>query len=275
MGWPVGHSVSPAMHNAAFAALGLSWRYEPLAVPPEDLAHAVERLAAEGWRGANVTVPHKEAVVGLLDDVDGPARTIGAVNTIVTRQGGLVGANTDAPGAMEALRQGGFEPAGRRALVLGAGGAARAVVYGLLSAGCGVTVHNRTPERAAMLARDLGGVGPPVVTASNLADLDLGAFDLLVNATSAGMAPHVAASPWPEALPLLAQWTVFDLVYNPAETRLLARARAAGARVVEGLPMLVQQGALAFRLWTGATAPVGVMDAAARHALELMSLKRP
>jgi shikimate dehydrogenase len=255
------------MHNAAFAALGLAWRYELLPVPPEELAQAVEMLEAEGWRGANVTVPHKEAVIGLLDDVDGTARAIGAVNTIVARKGDLVGTNTDAAGAMEALRAGGFEPAGRRALVLGAGGAARAVVHGLVGAGCGVTVHNRTPERAAVVARDVGTVGRPVVAATSLADLDLDAFDLLVNATAVGMAPHGDASPWPEALPLPVRWTVFDLVYNPAETRLLARARMAGARVVGGLPMLVQQGALAFQLWTGEPAPVDVMYAAARQAL--------
>ena len=270
IGWPVAHSVSPAMHNAAFEKLGMAWHYCLLAVPSEGLGQAVRRLKTEGWRGANVTVPYKEATVGLLDETDGTARAIGAVNTIVVQEGRLLGTNTDAAGATEALRAAGFEPAGRQALVLGAGGAARAVVHGLLSAGCQVTVHNRTAARAQALARDVGQGRPSVLVAGRLADLALDTFDLLVNATLVGMAPRAEASPWPEDLSLPVHWIVFDLVYNPPETRLLARARAAGARVLCGLPMLVHQGALAFRLWTGEPPPLEVMDLAARRALASM-----
>jgi shikimate dehydrogenase len=165
------------------------------------------------------------------------------------------------------LRAGGFEPAGRRALVLGAGGGARAVVYALGRAGCAVALHNRTALRAGALAREFDALGLPVTPVAGLGRLDLDAFDLLVNATSVGMAPGVDASPWPDALPLPAHWSVYDLVYNPAQTRLLARAEDAGARAIGGLSMLVHQGALAFRLWTGEPAPVDIMHAAAREAL--------
>jgi shikimate dehydrogenase len=273
IGWPVGHSVSPAMHNAAFERLGLDWRYELLPVPPGELDRAMGMLRAGAWRGANVTVPHKQAVLGLLDEVDATARTVGAVNTILVREGRLVGTNTDVEGAMLSLRGVGFDPAGRRALVLGAGGAARAVVHGLAGAGCQVTIHNRAAARALDLAHQMSTAGRPVAAAATLEELDLDAFDLLVNATPAGMAPRAETSPWPEGLPLPGQWTVFDLVYNPAETRLLARARVAGARLLGGLPMLVYQGALAFELWTGIKPPVDVMYAAARRALASMGME--
>jgi len=268
LGWPVAHSVSPAMQNAAFQALGLPWRYELLPVPPDELATAVAGLEGRGFRGANVTVPHKEAALALVDEADADGRAIGAVNTLVRRGGGWLGANTDAAGFLAALREGGFEPAGRRALVLGAGGAARAVVYALGQAGCAVIIHNRTAERAVRLCADLGaGVAAPLAVAPSLTGLDLDAMDLLVNATPLGQWPAADALPWPRSLPLPAHWTVFDLVYNPVETRLLARARAAGATPVDGLEMLVHQGARSFRLWTGREAPLEVMRAAARQAV--------
>jgi shikimate dehydrogenase len=264
IGWPVEHSVSPAMHNAAFGALDLPWRYTLLPAPPGEVRAALARLKAQGYRGANVTVPHKQAVMPHLDEIAGAARAVGAVNTIVARRGRLVGHNTDAGGFLAALREGGFEPAGKHALVLGAGGAARAVIYALTQTGCAVAVHNRTARRAAELIRTLD---VPARLVDDLAEIESEAFDLLVNATSVGMAPHVDASPWPAALPLPARWTVYDLVYNPAETRLLARARAAGATAIGGLGMLVHQGALAFELWTGHPPPVEVMRAAAQNAL--------
>jgi shikimate dehydrogenase len=268
LGWPVAHSVSPAMQDAAFRALGLPRRYELLPVPPDELPTAVAGLAARGYRGANVTVPHKETVLALLDGVEETARAIGAVNTLVWRDGGWLGTNTDAAGFLAALRRAGFEAAGRRALVLGAGGAARAVVYALGQADCAAVVYNRTAERARRLVRELAPSGAAKATVVDSLDgLDLDGLDLLVNATPLGQWPQAGASPWPEALPLPAHWTVFDLVYNPAETRLLARAGAAGAMAVEGLEMLVQQGALSFKLWTGREAPVDVMRAAARRAL--------
>jgi shikimate dehydrogenase len=272
IGWPVEHSISPAMHNAAFEVLGLDWHYSLLPTPPGEVESMLAGLREQGFQGANVTLPHKQAVMPHLDKVDGVAQAIGAVNTIVVQEGRLLGCNTDGDGFLAALRAAGFEPADRRALVLGAGGAARAVVYALAQAGCALTLCNRTVERAGQLVRDMLTIGvrapvSPVPAMTSLANLDLGSFDLLVNATSIGMEPRRDASPWPDGLPVPAHWTVFDLVYNPAETRLLARTRAAGATPIGGLGMLIYQGALAFELWTGHPPPVQVMRVAAEQAL--------
>jgi shikimate dehydrogenase len=283
------------MQNAAFEALGLQWRYVLLPTPPDEVGTAVSDLRRGSYAGANVTVPHKQVVMDLLDEISVAAQSIRAVNTILVQKaqagrgrpagsepepaGGdarpplwLVGHNTDGDGFLAALTEAGFETGGRRALVLGAGGGARAVVHALVRAGCSVMIYNRTVERAAQLAYDLQGAGrgTPVTWLPDTAALAaLGAADieLLVNTTPVGMWPDVEASPWPEALPLAPRWTVFDLVYNPIETRLLFRARAAGARAIGGLGMLVHQGALAFELWTGRPAPVAVMRAAAEQAL--------
>ena len=267
IGWPVEHSVSPAMQNAAFEARGLPWRYRLLPTPPGEVGAALARLRSEGYRGANVTVPHKQAVMPFLDEISDVARSIGAVNTLVLREGRWEGHNTDAQGFLAALRVEGCQPEGQRALVLGAGGGARSAVYALAQVGCEVTIYNRTVSRALALAADMARLGRSVSAVAALDELDLRTFGLLVNATSVGMWPDVDASPWPAMLPLPGQWTVFDLVYNPTETRLLAQARAAGATTIGGLGMLVYQGALAFELWTGREAPVEVMRAAARQAL--------
>jgi shikimate dehydrogenase len=272
-GWPVEHSVSPAMHNAAFDALGLPWRYTLLPTPPGRIKKALTKLKAQGYRGANVTVPHKQAVMPHLDTISDDARAIGAVNTIVVQEGHLIGHNTDGDGFLAALLESGCAPSDRCALVLGAGGAARAVVYALAQAGCAVAIHNRTVQRAAQLAHHMRNVGihAPVTwvpITANLSDLDLTQFDLLVNATSVGMWPQADASPWPEMLPMPAHWTVFDLVYNPTETRLLAQAHAAGATAVGGLGMLVYQGAMAFEQWTGHSAPIETMRTAVQEALK-------
>jgi shikimate dehydrogenase len=280
IGWPVEHSLSPAMHNAAFEALGLNWHYVPLPVAPGRVEAALRGLEALGFRGANVTVPHKLAVVPLLDGVAGDARALGAVNTLDVRRGEDGGAittghNTDARGFVGALRAGGFEPAGGgRAVVVGAGGAARSVVYGLLAGGMNeVAVLNRTPERAHALVADLAGHVPDGVllrgvrlTVETLVESARGA-DLLVNATTLGMWPRVEGSIWPEAVSLPAHLTVFDLVYNPLETRFLGQARRAGARAIDGLGMLVGQGAIAFSLWTGA-GPLSDIMALMRAACE-------
>jgi shikimate dehydrogenase len=269
MGWPVEHSISPAMQNAAFRALGLAWHYDLLPVPPGQVGDLLAGLAARGYKGANVTVPHKQAVLPFLARIEGAARAIGAVNTLVhEEEGGWAGHNTDAAGFLAALREAGFEPAGASALVLGAGGAARAVVHALSSAGCRVAIHNRTPERAARLAEEMAPAGGRPPRAISLHEFEPDAVDLLVNATSLGMGAQAGASAWPEPLPLPARWTVYDLVYKPAETPFLSRAREAGATAVGGLGMLVHQGALAFELWTGQPAPLEVMRAAARRALE-------
>lgn len=282
IGWPVEHSVSPEMHNAAYAALGLEWQYLAWPVLPEDLEATIWRLGRAGCCGLNVTTPHKQAVIPLLDTIAANARQLGAVNTLVLDQReakpAIAGYNTDDQGFIRAVRQGGFEPeAGRRAVVVGAGGAARAVVYGLLASGMGgVLVLNRTAERAEALISDLGrwqaGPGGSRLSAWPLSPEALvesaRQADLLVQTTTVGMWPHQDASIWPEKVPVPAHLAVCDLVYNPLETRLLVQARQAGALAIGGLDMLVQQGALAFELWTGRAAPVEVMRAAAYRALQ-------
>jgi shikimate dehydrogenase len=269
IGWPVAHSVSPAMHNASFARLGLDWRYVPLPVEAGRVGDAVRGLRALGLRGANVTVPHKQAVIPYLDRLGPAAATIGAVNTItVEHDGALTGDNTDAHGFAADLRAHGVEPAGRRVLVLGAGGAARAVVYGLAEAGAAqITVLNRTPERAAELVADLQPAYPTCALGSGARPGDLSAHaaeaQLIVNCTSLGMSPVIDASPWEDGVPLAPGQVVYDLVYNPPHTRFMAQAAAAGAQAIGGLGMLIWQGALAFERWTGLHAPVDAMRAAA------------
>jgi shikimate dehydrogenase len=248
-GWPVAHSLSPQMQNAALAAAGLGgWRYLRLPLPPELFAETVRALPELGFRGVNVTIPHKEAALALADTASETARAIGAANTLTFEPGGAIAAdNTDAPGLLAALPEG-WDPAGRSALVLGAGGAARAAVYALLQAGAGdVAVWNRTPERAARLAADLGAraVAQP------------GPADIVVNATSVGL--HDADSTF-KALPLEADSLgagnlVVDMVYRSGGTRLLEAASTRGAGVVDGLEILIAQGAASFERWTGRTAP--------------------
>jgi shikimate dehydrogenase len=260
MGWPVEHSLSPAMHNAVLDRLGLNWRYLPLAVHPAWAGEALRGAAALGFRGVNVTVPHKQRVMAGLDEITPEARAVGAVNTIVITRGEegaahLSGHNTDVKGFIGSLRAGGFDPAGSRsALVVGAGGSARAVVYGLLAAGCAeVIVLNRTEARAAQLVDDLASAGRGRLRAAALEYRRLTTLaeeaDLLVNTTTLGMWPHTETSIWPDGYRLPASLTVYDLVYNPLETRLLAEARRSGARAIDGLGMLARQGALALDLW--------------------------
>ena len=271
IGRPVAHSVSPAMHNAAFARLGLDWRYVPLPVEPraQAVGEAVRGLRALGLRGANVTVPHKQAVIPFLDRLGPAAAAIGAVNTItVEHDGTLTGDNTDAPGFVADLRAHGVAPAGRRVLVLGAGGSARAVVYGLAEAGAAqITVLNRTPERAADLVASLQPAFPACTLASGSRPGDLARCapeaQIIVNCTSLGMSPVIDASPWEDDVPLAPDQMVYDLVYNPPHTRFMAQAAAAGARAVGGLGMLIRQGALSFERWTGLHAPLDAMRAAA------------
>lgn len=276
IGWPIGHSVSPAMHNAAFAALGMDWRYVPLPVNPAlpgAVGDAVRGIRAMGLRGINVTVPHKQAVLPFLDRIAPAAQAMRAVNTIIVEaDGSLTGDNTDAPGFIADLRSHGIDPAGQHALVLGAGGSARAVVYGLVQAGVQrLTVANRHIERGHQLLEDLRpylGAIPCAAVAwpEGLAEVAADA-SLIVNCTSLGMMPHVDTTPWPRELTLRPGQTVYDLVYNPTDTLLLQQARQQGARAIGGLGMLIWQGALAFERWTGRPAPVEVMRAAAEEQM--------
>jgi shikimate dehydrogenase len=246
---PAGHTRSPAMHAAAYAALGLDARYQVWDVPPDGLAAKLSELREQGIRQLSVSIPHKEAIIALLDEVDVAATKIGAVNTVVRRGDRLVGSNTDCPGALRALERAG-SMRGRRAIVLGAGGAARAVVYGLVQAGASVTVLNRTVARAESLARDLGAESGPLEA---LAELD---HDVLVNTTSVGLKSDESPVP---ASSLRAGSIVMDAVYDPPMTRLLRDAEAAGATTVGGKWMLVYQGALQLEAWAVVEAPVGVM----------------
>jgi shikimate dehydrogenase len=256
LGWPVGHSRSPAMHNAALAELGLKdWHYQRLPAPPEVFAETVRGLPASGFVGANVTIPHKEAALALADTATDAARAIGAANTLsFGPEGAIAASNTDAPGFLAALRGAGTEPAGLTALVLGAGGSARAVAYALREAGAArVVVWNRTPDRARALAADLG---------VEAADRPIGA-ELLVNCTSVGLADGEFKDLPLDADALGTYATVADLVYRAGGTGLVAQAQRRGCTVVDGLEVLVRQGAMSFEAWTGREAPIDVMRAAA------------
>jgi len=272
MGWPVEHSLSPQMHNAAFDALGLNWRYLPFPVAPDQVGVALAGLRALGLAGVNVTVPHKQAVIPYLGSLTDAAQAIGAVNTIwVDDDGVLRGDNTDAYGFLAALREVGFDPQGARVAVLGSGGSARAVTYALGTASAtSVGLWNRTPERAEALARDMRALFPQ--TTYQAYELpgslhSIGDVNLIINCTPVGMWPHVDASPWPPEVPFPKRCFVMDLIYRPQETLFLAQARAARAQTLNGMGMLVHQGAAAFRRWTGIEPPVEVMASALRAAL--------
>lgn len=271
LGQPISHSRSPAMHNAALAELGLApeWSYEAIEVWPEELEDRVRAMPDEGFAGANVTVPHKLAALALADRASDAAREIGAANTLTFHDGRVEAENTDAAGLIAALPE---PPAGVRALVLGAGGSARACAWALREAGAGVAIWNRTAARAEALARDLG-----VATAGLAgAALDPAAFDLIVNATTVGMAE--AAEPELDqaarlaalkALPIAAdglneRHVVVDLVYGLAPAPLAAAAAAQGAVTIDGIEVLVHQGAASLRLWTGFEPPIRMMRQAAR-----------
>ncbi|MBK8049420.1 MAG: shikimate dehydrogenase [Anaerolineales bacterium] len=270
IGWPVSHSRSPAMQNAAFAHAGLDWQYVPLPVAPEPpgrVAEAVAGLRGLGFRGANVTVPHKQAVMPSLDRLTPAAAAIGAVNTILIQpDGALVGDNTDAPGFVADLVDHAVTVAGRACAVLGAGGSARAIVYGLAEAGAqSIVILNRTEARAQTLVDDMQPrFSRCSIVAARLPDaLEAIAphIELIVNCTSLGMTPGIDGTPWPANLTFRPEHVVYDLVYNPTKTRLLQQAAVAGARAIGGIGMLVWQGAIAFERWTGQPAPVEIMRA--------------
>jgi shikimate dehydrogenase len=261
IGWPVAHSISPAMHNAAFAALGLSdWSYELLPIPPDILKLGLRQLRDHGFVGVNVTVPHKQGVMPLVK-ADERARAVGAVNTIDFRDNRAT--NTDVAGLIDDLKAYGIELANANVLILGAGGAARAAVYGLAMEGALIGIINRTAEKAQQLIDDLG-VNARVMSYGDSEDWYV---DLIVNCTSVGMWPNVDECPWPDSVPFPEGVTVYDMVYRPERTRLLDKAEAHGGRAIGGLGMLVRQGAAAFETWTGVKAPVDVMLDAARKEL--------
>lgn len=271
IGHPIGHSISPAFQQAALDAIGFDAVYRPYDVAPAEVGPFVNTLRAPNALGVNVTVPHKETVIPFLDEVDDWATAAGAVNTIVNRHGRLTGHNTDGPGFLTALLESaGFHPQGKAALILGAGGSARAVVYALTRAGIAkLYIANRTPQRAQRLAEIPAANGIPahalpLTAAPGVAQ----EVTLIVNCTSIGMrhGPDetralLSAAQIPSAA------LVNDLVYNPPQTPLLQEAARAGAATLGGLPMLVYQGAASFELWTGQPAPAQVMIQTAADAL--------
>ena len=273
IGDPVGHTMSPPMQNAAYKKLGLDYIYLPFHVRPEQLAQAVDGLRAINVRGFNVTIPHKVSIIPMLDGLDPQAEKIGAVNTVVNDDGELRGYNTDAPGFLKALLEQGVEPRGKNIVVIGAGGASRAVSYILAENDASLTILNRQLELdwaediAELIREDFGKkVRVMELTKDFLADALQGAH-ILVNATSVGMSPAVDASPVPAEL-LRPDMYVFDVVYNPVMTRLLREASEAGAHTISGVDMLIWQGVLAFEKWTGHSAPVDIMRKEALKALE-------
>ena len=266
-GWPVKHSASPVMHNAAFAHLGLDLVYVPFGVAPERLAAAVAGVRALGLVGVNVTVPLKELVPPYLDRLTERAARLGAVNTLYWDSGQLCGDSTDGPGVVAALAADGVILGPQTsAVVLGAGGSARAVVDALVQAGATVRVANRTVEKAEELVLRFGAAGALALTEAALRDA-LATANLLINTTSVGMHPNHDACPPVPADALHPGIFVLDLIYNPSPTQLLARATAAGCRTQNGIEMLVQQGAVAQQYWTGVAAPVDVMRRAVKHTL--------
>lgn len=257
LGYPVAHSRSPAMQNAALAELGLGgdWSYEAIEIAPDGFEARVRAMPAEGFLGANVTVPHKGAALALADSLTETAREIGAANTLSFAEDEVLADNTDAQGLLDALPE---PPGGRRALVLGAGGAARAIVWALLREGAEVEVWNRTELRSQHLCGELGG--------RPIAAPDAGDYGIVVNSTTVGLHGEDPFAELPlRAASFAAGQIVVDMVYGPQPTALLSAAAAAGARTVDGLEVLVRQGAHSLRIWTGLEPPLDTMRAAARR----------
>jgi shikimate dehydrogenase len=261
-GWPVQHSLSPAMHNAAFKALEMNYVYLPFAIPPASLPLAVRSMRVLGARGVNITIPHKEKVARFLDRVDSMAEKIGSINTIVNDNGILTGYNTDGTGFLEDLKACGVSPKGRSVLLLGAGGAARAIAFALSSAGAGtIRIAARNAKRGGALAAQIPGAQCiPFDQAGHFSQ----GTDIVVNATPLGMQP---GDPSPLAAETIGKRSfVYDIVYN-RRTALAAAAAKADAAYSAGLGMLLFQGAQAFKLWTGRKAPVDIMRKALIKAL--------
>lgn len=269
IGHPVAHSLSPVFQSAAFASSGLDVNYAAWDTTVEALPGRLVSLRAPEYLGANVTIPHKEAVIPLLDELGGLSAKVGAVNTIVNRSGRLFGFNTDGMGLVAALRnESRFDPAGRSVLLLGAGGAARGIAFALAEARAGaIAIENRSRPRAERLAADILTSGfRPVSVVSTAASL--APYDVVVNCTSMGMHGSGSEEALPADLSTARPGTlVVDIVYAPEHTPLLRAAEAVGLPTLGGLPMLIYQGALAFELWTGISAPVEIMFDAARKTL--------
>ncbi len=261
-GYPVRHTLSPQMQNAAFEAIGLEASYLPFEVHPSQLQKALESIMPLGIQGLNITIPHKQNVIPFLDDIDPEAEKIGAVNTIKNDAGRLIGYNTDGKGYIDSLREAGVEPAGKTVILLGAGGAAKGVAVSLIGAGVHeIIIQARRAEAGAALAKHLDHISGHIpITVSPFYPEEWINTDhpiLLINTTPLGMSPDDTL-PFPASL-IKPDWVVSDLIYRPFETPLLLAAKKVGAKPVSGLGMLLHQGARAFEIWTSQKAPVQVM----------------
>ena len=270
IGDPIEHTLSPVMHNAAFEALKIDYVFLAFNVKSAEVGNAISGVRALQIHGLNVTMPHKNVVVKYLDEVDPTGKAIGSVNTILNKDGRLLGFNTDGVGALNALEQNGVDPRGKKIVLLGAGGAAKAIAYTLAQEADELVILNRTPKPAIELADLLKQkfnkkINADVLSPSSLKD-NLAEADVLINATSVGMKTNANQTP------VQAEWlkpdlTVMDIVYDPIETKLAKDAKAAGAQVVSGVEMLIYQGAVSFEIWTACKAPVEVMRKAALNHL--------
>jgi shikimate dehydrogenase len=271
IGDPIEHSLSPIIHNAAFQALDLDYVYLAFKVKPACVADAVNGIRALNIRGLNVTMPHKKSVMANLDRIDLSAQIIDSVNTILNKDNLLFGFNTDGAGAVRALKENGIALKGRKVVLLGAGGAARAIAYAVAKEADELAVLNRTVKDAQALARLVEKAANKRIVVASIEPEDIDAnlqdSDILINATSVGMKPRVDETPVPIEL-LRSNLAVMDIVYNPLETKLAKDAKALGAKVVSGVEMLIYQGAASFEIWTGKSAPVEVMRKAALTHLE-------
>ena len=273
IGDPIEHTMSPVMQNTAFSQLGLDYVYVAFRVKGEVLGEAIGGMRGFGIAGLNVTIPHKVAVIPFLDELDPLAKKIGAVNTITNNDGVLKGYNTDAMGFLRTLLDRGVKPEGKNIVILGAGGASKALSFILAENGANLSILNRREELdwAENLARQISHTFRKEVPARELNEANLAAMlekaNVLVNATSVGMIPNTSGTPVSARL-LRPELVVFDIVYNPTETRLLREAAQAGAKTIGGLTMLAWQGALAFEMWTGNRAPVELMEKEAIKFLE-------
>ena len=265
IGDPIEHTLSPTMQNAAFEHLGLDYVFLAFRVPPDELETAIRGVRALGIRGLNVTMPHKNSIIEFLDNADPAVRFLRAANTILNQRGRLRGFNTDGVGALEALKNNGVDLAGKKVLLLGAGGTAKAIAFSLVKEIDELTILNRDASKARELAAALEPCGKKIVgneLSPTQVQQELQGSDVLINATSVGMTPCASESivepDW-----LKSSLWVMDIVYNPVETRLIRIARGAGAKVINGVEMLLYQGASSFEIWTGCKAPVEVMRMAA------------
>ncbi|MHB8841599.1 MAG: shikimate dehydrogenase [Candidatus Aquicultor sp.] len=272
IGYPLTYTFSPLMHNKAFEALNLNYRYLPFVVEPKALENAIDGIRSLNIQGINVTMPHKEAVINFLDELSAEAKTIGAVNTIKNDNGRLIGYNTDAQGFIKSLEEESFNPAGKTAIILGTGGAAKAAAVALARAGIkSIVILGRSQNRAGAIASNLISnfqeISVKTLTfEDNLADIfQIG--ELIVNATPVGMKESGDLLPVPLEL-INASHFVYDLIYTPLETALINGARHKGARAANGLGMLLYQAASAFEIWTGTSAPVEVMRQALIQGLK-------